>query len=263
VVLRRAAAAPRPRRRRFDPDLGAAALLGEGDGFDAADLACAEDRCVLLTTRQARVAIPGAEVRIGASSQPATAWRRVEIPPPEGTTDAFPSSIARVEAPTSVTLVEGVDLAFYEIGDGPSASPTGRIPAPHGVIDAIAAPAPMALIYGAELDGQGCALGGVNLGLGRPAAETVPLETPAPPLTAYLRRLGRGVLAAWMSPLGCGASRRVVYAAVIAPDGTPGAIMAVGDAASFGVASRGDDVDLWIQEPAGPVSWVRATCAAP
>ena len=64
----------------------------------------------------------------------------------------------------------------------------------------------------------------------------------------------------WMAPLGCGVSRRVVYAVKIDSAGQPtGSVIPVGDAERYAVASDGDDVDLWLQQP-DAVTWMRLRC---
>ena len=285
---------------------GEAVSLGDGDRFEAVDLACSERRCALLTTRLARVAGAGAELWVGSPREPATSWRRIEITPKEGVSDAYPSSIVRLDgagatpppgasatgsssplAPASagaeagapnpaagpatggilVSLVEGDDLVFYAIDEAPPAGAAheiARVAAPYGVIDATTAPAPVALVFGTELDDDGCARGGVKLALARPGQKDLALDVPTPPVWASLRRLERGVLATWVAPLGCEVKRRVAFAAVLGPDGAPlSAPMAVADATAAAVSAHGGEVDLWLQQEQGAVLWIRATCAAP
>ncbi len=67
--------------------------LGEGDGLFASDLACGASRCALLTSRQASVMPPGAEVRHGRPEEAFSRWARVEIVPEAGDSDAVPFAI--------------------------------------------------------------------------------------------------------------------------------------------------------------------------
>lgn len=263
---------------------GVAEMVGEGDDFDAVDLACSDRRCALLTTRLSRVAAPGADVWIGAmagASRPAGpgvgAFRRVEIAPKEGVEGAHPAGIAAVDAGEAagkaagviVTMHEGEQLVFYEVdpsdpGHG-AAGPreVGRLAAPHGVIDAAATPALMALTHGSAADADGCGRGPVKARLERVGSPPVELKSPALALAGSVRRLGRGALVTWLAPLGCGVARRVVFAIVTQPDGAPlGDPIPIADGVSYAVASAGDDVDFWIQDEEN-VTWVRARCAAP
>ncbi|EYF03681.1 Hypothetical protein CAP_5292 [Chondromyces apiculatus DSM 436] len=57
----------------------AAERVGEGDRFEAVDLMCEAGACALLTPRLGRVAMPGAEVWLGAATAPIATWKRVVI----------------------------------------------------------------------------------------------------------------------------------------------------------------------------------------
>ena len=274
---------------------GVVESIGEGDGFDAVDLACSDRRCALLTTRLSRVAAPGADVWIGAPPPPgspppgpgAAAFRRVEIPLTEGVNEAHPVGVAAVDfgsaaappdagsvpsppdagetsAGVIVTVLEGDQLVFYDADPGPEGPhEIARLAAPHGVIDAAATPAPLALTYGAAVDADGCVRGPIKARLERAGGPSVELKSPAAPLAGSVRRLRRGALITWLAPLGCGAARKVVFAVVTQADGTPlGDPVPLADGVSFAAASSGDDVDLWIQDEEA-VTWVRARCAAP
>jgi hypothetical protein len=143
---------------------GALDPVGEGDHFEAADLACGAGRCALLTTRLGKVAAAGAEVWIGAPAEAASALRRITIAPTAGESDAHPVGIAAVdpEGPTSgvvAALAEKGTCAFW-LAD---ASPTqggpreiARVPAPYGVLDAVVAPTPVALTYASPVGENGC-----------------------------------------------------------------------------------------------------------
>lgn len=305
---------------------GAVELIGEGDRFEAVDLRCARGRCALLTPRLGAVALPGAEVWLGAADAPLAAWRRVVIEGTEAESDAHPLVIAGLEglgaqgaltpgarpgapdvidglaAPDAgrtdtgpigagqadagsapapapggaapapggaplVALVEKGDCAFFRVG-GAAAQPAGRVQAPHGVLDALAVPGPLAMVHGTPIDDRGCVppeAGGAEavVRFARPgAAPPAELRTPAPPLRGALRRLTRGALATWLAPLGCGAARRVVYAVRLDEAGAPAAgAIPVADADRYAVASDGDDVDLWLQQGES-VTWMRLRCGA-
>jgi hypothetical protein len=243
---------------------GEAEVVGEGDGFEATDLACSGSRCALLTSRIARVAVPGAIVWLGAPGEPASRWRPVEIVPALADSDARPVGLAAIEADgraTAALLEKGV-VIFVGAGEA-GAHETGRIPAPPGVLDAAMVPRPVVLASASKVDDDGCARDGKpGVRLAREGAPPVDFALPAPPQRGVLRRLSRGALAAWITPIGCRSARRVVYALVLDEVGAPvGAPVPIVDATGFAVATKGDDVDVFLQD-ATSVTWVRATCAA-
>lgn len=251
-------------------------LLGEGDGFEAIDLGCspvqrsseagaAGKRCALLTTRLANVAAPGAELWIGDDAPPA-AWRRVTLGAATDRGEAHPVALARppdAEGRGAVAVLQtGDELAFWEVADGTSRV-IGTLPAPFGLLDAIAAPTPLAMTYGARHDEAGCADDGGRLRFERAGRPPVELRTPTPPVWGALRALGRGLLATWVAPLACGAPRKVAFAVVLDAEGAPVSTpMAVSDASEVAVSTSGSDVDLWIAHEE-TLSWVRASCSAP
>jgi len=239
--------------------------MGEGDRFDAVDLACGASACALLTTRLGTVATAGAELFVGSPDEPVSSWKRTEIAPAAAESDARPSCIARVESASGVvaTLLEGGELVFWEANAGAEAREMGRMPAPFGMLDAIVTNQPIALVYGSAVDDEGCAQEGGKLRFERPQKGAIEIRSHAPPTSGALRALTRGVLATYLAPMGCDAPRKVVYAVVLDAEGAPiSAPMPVADATSYAVAARGEEVDLWIQE-GDEVTWVRASCAAP
>ncbi|AKT41062.1 hypothetical protein [Chondromyces crocatus] len=288
---------------------GEVELVGEGDRFEATDLACSAGTCALLTPRPGRVAMPGAEVWLGAEGDPLRAWKRVALELP-GVSAITPVALAGVEPPlpggtapatSLVVLLAQGQLVFFRVDGAQGAREVGRSPAPHGVLDALGLPAPTAMVHGAPVDDEDCArapggpqgdplddespgddardedregtraAGGPAPGVGVGRAQlrfiqgdhVVDVETPAPPLRGALRRLGRGALATWIAPLGCRATRRVVYAVRLDEGGTPAdAVIPVADAERYAIASSGNDVDLWLQRE-GVVTWARLTCGVP
>jgi hypothetical protein len=243
---------------------GAGELLGEGDGFEAADLACTAARCALLTSRLSRVAQPGATVWLGAPDVPASRWKPVELVPTAAESDARPLRLAAIDdARVSAALLERGEVVLFEAGDG-GARETARLPAPHGALDAIALPRAAAMTLTSAIDDDGCARDGrPGVGFVRDGQPPVVFPAPAPPQRGVLRRLARGALAVWIAPLGCRVPRRVVYGVVLDGDGAPvGTPIPIGDAAAFAAAARSDDVDLYLQD-ATTVTWVRMACSAP
>jgi hypothetical protein len=219
------------------------------------------------------VAIPGAVVWSGSAADPGGKWLQTELAPVEPESEARPFGLASVEAAPggglSITaaLIDRGEIVLERI-EGGSTRQKGRIPAHHGLIDVLDLPArTVAMTYGTPLDDDGCVKaghpGGASIRFERTGLPSVELKTPAPPLGGSLRRLEKGALATWIAPLGCGRSRRVVYAVVLDADGAPvSAPMAVADASSFAVSASGADVDLWIHNEAR-VTWMRLRCAAP
>jgi hypothetical protein len=282
--------------------------LGAGDAFETIDLACGDDRCALLTSRKLAATRPGAEVWFGRRDEPASTWKAVTIEPTRqgDLSDAHGVAIARIDAPLFATdagssgdagaksadagaksgdagaallappivvvTQEIGEAVFFGLGDAQGVRELARLAAPNGVLDAIARPNPMALVYASAINDEGCAPEGGKLELARADLPSIPINVPAPPNTGYIRRLAKGYLATWMAPLGCHQARRVVYAVVLDAEGKPiSDVMPIGDATppagskqppTYAVASEGADVDLWIQN-GGLVSWIRARCEAP
>lgn len=254
-----------------------ATALGEGDKFEALDLSCHENECAVLTTRLSQVSAAGADVWKGKPSEPVQSWKRVEVVPAAGDSDARPSCIARMDAAWTATdgvtgrgpviaLAEGTDLVFWGLGgDKREDKPRelGTVEAPNGIVDATFLGRPVAFVYAAPVDDEGCARQGGVMHLARVGADPIKIQAPAPPTNGTLRPLARGGLATYLAPMGCGMQRKVAYAVVLADDGTPvSQPMPVGDAASFAMTTQGEKVDLWIQRDE-EVVWIRATCAAP
>ncbi len=251
-----------------------ATSIGQGDQFEAIDLSCDATNCALLSTRLGQVSAAGAEVWMGKPSEPVTSWQRQVIVPRAGDSDARPSGIARMDTSwtetngatvrgTVVGLFEGSELVFWGVNATDKPYEIGRISAPHGIVDSTVLDRPVAFVYGAPVNDEGCAQQGGIMRFARLGAPEIDLRAPAPASSGALRPLVRGGLAMYIAPLGCGAPRKVVYAVVLANDGTPtSAPMPVSDASSFAVATEGEKVDMWVQRDE-EVVWIRAKCAAP
>jgi hypothetical protein len=221
-------------------------LVGEGDGFHAVDLACG-DVCALLSTRLAKVASPGVELRYGPAEQSVSAWRRLELGSEASARAPQPVGLS-VQGTTLTAAVEdqGV-VAFYRV-ENDAVTRTLELAAPHGTLDALAAP-PLVATHGGPPGEDHCGEGPASLVLVRPGAPPLSLPLPAPAVSAALRALASGTLVVWLAPLGCKSERRVVYAAVLRPDGSlAGEVVPVGDGDAFAVATSGDRVDLWVQQ---------------
>jgi hypothetical protein len=272
---------------------GVAEILGEGDAFEAVDLHCVaveksddagapSERCALLTSRIGKVAPAGALVWVGSPGEPAHLWRQMEVLPPSANSEARPFGLGGIEpsldgeakggaakgapyAAVTVILAGSEALTYVLVGDG-APREIAQIPVEHGVIDAAALPAPVAMVYATPLDEDGCAKqsvegGGAGIHFERRGRPPALVRTPAPPFGGAIRRLAKGALATWIAPLGCQMPRRVIYAVVLDAEGTPvTSPMAVADGVSFAVAASGEDVDLFLRHDA-EVSWARMRCA--
>jgi hypothetical protein len=261
--------------------------LGEGDEFETIDMACGDDRCALLTSRPTAVHKPGAQIWFGRPNETVSAWKSVALEPTRqgdlsdahgvGIARAFARSDAKADAgvaspPVVAAVSEIGEVVFLGVSDAGAVDELARLPTPNGVIDAIALPTPMALVYASAIDDEGCAPEGGKLELVRAGLPSVPLQAPTPPNLGSIRRLAKGYFASWMAPLRCHEPRRVVFGVVLDESGKPiSEVMAIGDAAApagsklpptYAVASSGADVDLWIQNE-GSVTWIRARCSPP
>jgi hypothetical protein len=241
---------------------GAVERLGEGDAFEASDLACAGETCALLTSRIGRVALPGALIWSGNAADPRDRWQPIEIAPADPTSEARPFGLASVEAlpggdlAITAALIDRGTIVIQRLERG-AAREAGRLPAPHGLLDVLDLPArTVAMTYGAPGEG------GASIRFERTGRPPVVVRTPAPPIGGSLRRLAQGALATWIAPLDGSRPRRVLYAVVLDGDGAPvGAPMAVADASSYAVAAASAEVDLWVHNDAR-VTWMRLRCAA-
>jgi hypothetical protein len=184
---------------------GSATSVGEGDQFEPIDLSCDGAICLLLTTRLGNVAASGGDIWLGKPSEPVTSWQRQEIVPRAGDSDARPSGIARMDTSWTdphgntvrgavVGLFEGSELVFWGINSTDKPHEIGKISAPHGIVDATVLGRPVAFVYGAPVDDEGCAQQGgimcvfpgwerlrLNCGrqLPRQAAHSVPSDVEA------------------------------------------------------------------------------------
>jgi hypothetical protein len=135
------------------------------------------------------------------------------------------------------------------------------LPTPHGALDAIALKRPVALAHGAALVGD-CAKPRPLLAIQREGLPGVEIPVDAPPLSLFARPLARGAFVVWLVPTHCGdRQRRIAYAALLDEDGgLRSGPMAVAEATGVAVATRGDQVDLWLRRE-GRAVWLRLRCA--
>lgn len=252
---------------------GAATSLGEGDLYVTADLACGPTRCALLTSRRGRVAPAGADVLV-LEADPKTPPRAIPLEPPEGESAARPFGLASIEGPRApvAVLIDRGEAQFWsaDLAGADAASPViAKLPAPHGVLDAtLLGERAIVLANGNVVDEKGCAregsdIHGAKLRIVRAGDPSIEITAPGPPVLAALRPLKTGAIALWLSPLGCGAERRVLFGVVLDATGAPvGPPIPIGDADTFASASSGADVDLWVRTQ-DRLAWMRLTCAPP
>lgn len=247
---------------------GAATSLGEGDLYVTADLACGPSKCALLTSRRGRVAPSGADVLL-FDADPKNPPRPFAIEP-EGDSAARPFGLASVEGPRGAVavLVDRGEAQFWSVDAPPAASPIlAKLPAPNGVLDAMwLGDRAIVLTHGNVVDDKGCAregsdVHGAKLTLVRGADPPIEIRAPGPPILAALRPLEKGALALWLSPLGCGADRRVLFGVVLDSTGAPvTAPIPIGDADTFAAATTQSDVDIWLRN-GDRLFWMRLTCS--
>lgn len=247
---------------------GQVEALGSGDAYVAADLACGATRCALLTSRAGRVAPSGADVVV---LDPGGARRVISLTPDENAAFTRPFGLAAVEGKRGAVAVlsGGGEVTFWGTEGEGAPAPFAHAPIEHGLLDAaLLGDVPVAMAHGNVVDEQGCAregsdVRGAKILFVRPGQPAAEVRTPGAPSLAALRPLEAGGLALWLSPLGCGAERRVVYGVVLDRAGVPaGEPIPIGDGETFVAASAGADVDLWIRR-AAEVVWVQMSCAAP
>ncbi len=269
---------------------GTVTSLGEGDLYTSADLACGPSRCVLLTSRLGRVAPAGADVVLLAAD-PSVPPRTITFEP-EGDSAARPFGLAAVEGPhgTVAVLLDRGEAVFWS-PEAPSGDPSSgtvtlspgapgtvtplpagpgvlaRLPAEHGVLEALLlGERPLVLAHGNVVDEKGCAregsdIHGAKLRIVLGGEAPIDIATPGAPSLAALRPLAVGALALWISPLGCGAERRVLYGLVLDATGAPvGEPLPIADAETFAAASSGSDADVWLRN-GDKVFWLRMSCA--
>jgi hypothetical protein len=243
---------------------GAAEIVGEGDGFVAIDLGCAQDRCALVTTRLANVWQPGASVWIGAPKAPLASWQRIDVALPPTETEARLLSLSRLDASAvEIAVLQAESVVFWSATEPPHE--IARVPADAGVIDATSDPFPIALNHGAPVDEDGCPKdpqsAPPSIKIERAGSPAVELKLVAPPSSGAIRRVGAGALVTWLAPSGCRSPHRAAAALMFDDKGAPRSATptTLGEASGYALAATGAEADLWFQaEPF--VVWVRAKC---
>ncbi|MEB2313793.1 MAG: hypothetical protein OZ921_18530 [Sorangiineae bacterium] len=238
--------------------------LAAGDALELVDLACSAGRCAVLTTRARASALPGATLLRGATGAASPAFTRVDLEP-EGA-GLTPFALAGFDGAADaawVALAAPTEVALWRV-EGANARLRRTDATPFGAYDAVATAAgPLVIAPGQPRDAA-CSSEGFRLVLLGPKGAPGSVRLVAPPVGVIARPLARGALVAWVAPEHCRATRRmVVHALLVDDDGAPvGAPMAVTPGAGFALATRGDELSLWVRSDHG-LTWLRGRCAAP
>lgn len=237
-----------------------AEVLAEGDQLELSDVACAGDDCALLSSLVRSAAAPGASWLAGKAGAPASSWKRTDLDL-GGDEPWLPLAIAGLAEGGAgwAALSSGKHVALFAVS-AERAEKKQVLDAPHGAYDATLGPEPLVIVPGDRID-RPCGAEEFPLVVLGPGGQRHELRTPAPPESVIARPLAHGALLAWVAPVSCQLQdRRVVYLTRLEPSGAPAASpMAVADATGFALATRGDELSLWLisgQE----LSWVRARC---
>jgi hypothetical protein len=234
--------------------------LLDGDGLGVVDLECRGETCAVLSTLARSAAAPGATLEIGKAAAPMSGFSRVDFEP-SGNDTWHPVSIAGFDGTGSGWVALGSKSAtlFMSFAGGKSVE-RDRIATPEGVFGALVAKTPLVVAPGAPLD-RPCGPEEFPLLVLGPGGAKVELRTPAAPESVVVRRLGAGAIAAWVAPVSCQyQNRRVVYAALIGPDGSArSSPMAIGDATGFALSTSGSELGLWLVRDR-ELAWIRGRC---
>lgn len=234
--------------------------LVQGDRLQVADLACAGNRCALLTSLARKAAAPGATLLIGGVDAPARAWKRIDIEA-DSAVALSPWSLSRFDPAAQsgwVTLAAANEAELWRVTHG-RATKKSRIETPFGLYDVAPSDEPV-LITPGEDPHAACKVDRFPLVI-RKAGEkprTVVLRTH--PSSVIAKAMGRGALVMWVGPTTCGASTSVVGSLLLDAEGHPvGSPMAVREATGFALATHGDSLSLWLRTAKG-LEWARAKC---
>jgi hypothetical protein len=237
--------------------------LVQGDQLSVSDLACDGPSCALLTSLARRASTPGATLSVGRARDAQSLWKRFDVEADPGVAWK-PFAIVDFDgrARTAwLALVAKKQIGFWHWAGGRT-EPRGTLPAPHGVYDVVFAAAPLVVAPAAPPDAP-CGRDDFPIAVTALGSEPFQIQTQAPPDSVIARPIGEGAIVLWVAPVSCRlTSRTVVHAALLGKDGRPtGSVMSVADATGFAVATRGDELSLWLRTSQG-IAWMRGTCAA-
>lgn len=240
---------------------GRAESLAEGDELELADLACEGDTCVVLSSLVRGAAAPGGSWHVGKAEAGASTWKRIDLE--LGGDEAWrPLAIAgvRPDGTGLGALASDRHVALFAVGPD-RAEKQHVFDSPHGAYDATLAVDPIIVVPGERTD-RPCGSEEFPIFVLSADGRRHELRTPAPPESVIVRPLSKGAIVAWVAPVSCQhLDRRVVYATLLGPSGVPvSSPMAVADATGFALATRGDDLSLWLISGQS-LSWVRARCS--
>lgn len=230
--------------------------LAEGDALELADIACHGEDCVVLGSLVRAAAAPGASWIAGKADAPASTWKRIDLDL-GGDEPWRPLAIA---SPSWAALVSDRHVALFEVG-ADRAEKRQVLDAPHGAYDATFAGEPLVVAPAERVD-RPCGAEEFPVVVLSASGKRHEIRTPAPPESVIARPLNQGALVAWVAPVSCQhLERRVVYVTLLGSSGAPASSpMAVADATGFALATRGDELSLWLLS-GRDLSWVRARCS--
>lgn len=240
-------------------------VLAEGDQLSVVDARCDGSQCLVLTTRAADVATRGASLWMGDAGAPSEAFVRLDVNAEQVGEGAVPSGIVRWDGATksAVVLFDGPKHVQIVRVDAKGVHDGGKVERGAVVIDAASTrDTNVVVMTRGEPDVDGCVAGGGQVEIAVPGHPSTLLPSTVPPASGYARSVGDGAFVTWIVPLNCKApGRKVVYGLVLGADGQPvSTAMAMGNADGHAIATRGDEVHVWLRDPEG-VTWLRAKCS--
>ncbi len=214
----------------------------DGDQMEVADLVCDGDTCAMLTSLARESRAPGASLAWSDGHPP------MHIATP-GIEPWQPLSILHLSAQdhkATVSLQADGSVILWSIA-GSSAKAGGRLLAPHGIYDVVAARSPLVIAPAIAPRGK-CRDGQFPLRTHRMGGETADFNVSGAPHGVYARPLSGGVIVAWIAPASCRLTERTTVGAILLdPTGKPiGSPMVVAEASGFAISTQGDRVAMWL-----------------
>jgi hypothetical protein len=235
--------------------------LAEGDQLSAWDARCADDDCVVLSTRVSRSTGSGATVFRGPYRASASRYRRVDIQP-TGPEHYGPLAIVGVRPDRAdVALSRESEVTLFRVkGDGAASVASWK-----GVRHAytvLGTPDPTLIEAGRPFGGA-CTGQRFPLVFRSASGEKVETLVPTAPASLAAHPIGEGYLVVWVGPMSCRDTQHFVINALLAdargrPVSSP---MAVTRGIGFAMTTRGDTVDLWLHL-GDSLAWARGRCPA-
>jgi hypothetical protein len=226
-------------------------VLARGETLEAVSARCDADRCAVLARRPPQPAVAAANLSFaGGLAEPASAWRRIELPFPDATPltvlSADPDPVVAVEAGGRLRIVAGA--AAREMTGFDSNERAVAVTAARGRVSAL---------YGGPAGACSPESGGATVR--SEGADPIRLMGPVPATDGVLLPVGNGLLALWRAPRSCRGGQLVMFGAFLMAGRPVGPVAVMGDADEHAVAANGDRVDLWLVDD-GAVTYVPFRC---